>query len=129
VWQWHPRADRTGQPAQTPAARAELGALNFFKGPWDRPGPHSSAEFRPSGRSATLRSGTTKHDIDIWLGTLSEPDRKHALDPFTVIERRQKRGRLKWSRMHRHYKDDLTERLAHFAKQRRSPHERRSGTS
>src|ERR1700742_1966575 len=28
--------------------------------------------------------GTTKHDIDLWLGTLSEPERRQALDPFTV---------------------------------------------
>jgi hypothetical protein len=31
-------------------------------------------------------SGTTKHDIEAWLATLSAPDRKRALDSFTVIE-------------------------------------------
>jgi hypothetical protein len=97
------------QSAQTPAARAELDALNFFKGPW---GPTGTAFIggvpseRPIGDF--YPSGTTKHDIDIWLATLSEPVRKHALDSFTVIERRQN-GPFEVVSYAHHYKDGLTE--------------------
>jgi hypothetical protein len=97
------------QSAQTPAARAELDALNFFNGPWGPPGTAfigGVPSERPIGDF--YPSGTTKHDIDIWLGTLSEPDRKHALDPFTVIERGQN-GPFEVVSYAHHYKDGLTE--------------------
>src|SRR3984885_10608185 len=97
------------QSAQTSAAQPELDALNFFKGPWGRtrtafiggvPSERPIGDFYPSG--------TTKHDIDIWLGTLSEPDRKRALEPFTVIERGQN-GPFAVVSYARHYKEGLTE--------------------
>jgi hypothetical protein len=97
------------QSAQTSAAQAELDALNFFKGPW---GPTGTA-FISGVPSEPLigdfyPSNTTKHDIDIWLGTLSEPDRKRALDSFTAIERGQ-HGPFEVVAYGRHYKDALTE--------------------
>ena len=97
------------QSAVTSAAQAELDALNFFKGPWGRtrtafiggvPSERPIGDFYPSS--------TTKHDIDIWLGTLSEPDRKRALEPFTVIERGQN-GPFAVVSYARHYKEGLTE--------------------
>ena len=97
------------QSAVTSAAQAELDALNFFKGPWGRtrtafiggvPSERPIGDFYPSG--------TTKHDLDIWLGTLSEPDRKRALEPFTVIERGQN-GPFAVVSYARHYKEGLTE--------------------
>ena len=97
------------QSAVTSAAQAELDALNFFKGPWGRtrtafiggvPSERPIGDFYPSG--------TTKHDIDIWLGTLSEPDRKRALEPFTVIEHGQN-GPFAVVSYARHYKEGLTE--------------------
>ena len=97
------------QSAVTSAAQAELDALNFFKGPW---GPTGAAfvggvpSERPIGDF--YPSGTTKHDIDIWLGTLLEPDRKRALEPFTVIERGQN-GPFAVVSYARHYKEGLTE--------------------
>jgi hypothetical protein len=97
------------QSAQTSAAQAELEALNFFKGPW---GPTGTAFIgavpseRPIGDF--YPSGTTKRDIEIWLGTLSEPDRKRALDSFTVIERGQN-GPFEVVPYGRHYKDALTQ--------------------
>jgi hypothetical protein len=96
------------QSAQTSAAQAELDALNFFKGPW---GPTGTAFISgvPSERPIGdfYPSDTTKHDIDIWLGTLSEPDRKRALDSFTAIERGQN-GPFKVVAYGRHYKDGLS---------------------
>src|ERR1700730_15027621 len=100
---------RERQTAQTSTAQAELDALNLFKGPW---GPTGTAFIggvpseRPIGDF--YPSGTTKHDIEIWLGTLSEPDRKRALDSFTAIERGQN-GTLEVVPYGRHYKDALTE--------------------
>ena len=90
VWPGTRALIRERQSAQTSAAQAELDALNFFKGPW---GPTGTAFIggvpaqRPIGDF--YASGTTKHDIDIWLATRSEPDRKRALDSFTAIERGQ----------------------------------------
>src|SRR4030088_2085203 len=81
VWPGTRALIRERQSAQTFAAQAELDALNFFKGPW---GPTGDAFIggvpseRPIGDF--YPSDTTRHDIDIWLGTLSEPDRKRALD-------------------------------------------------
>ena len=106
------RALITGrQSAQTPA-QAELDALNFFKGPWDSSGTAfigGVPSERPIGDF--YPSGTTKHDIDVWLGTLSEPDRKRALDSFTVIERGQN-APFEAVPYGRHYKDALTEAAA-----------------
>jgi hypothetical protein len=97
------------QSAQTSAAQAELDALNFFKGPW---GPTGTAFISgiPSERPIGdfYPSNTTKHDIDIWLETLSEPDRKRALNSFTAIERGQNGPFQVVSYGHR-YKDALTE--------------------
>ncbi len=109
VWPGTRALIRERQSAQTSAAQAELDALNFFKGPW---GPTGAAfvggvpSERPIGDF--YPSGTTKHDIDIWLGTQSEPDRKRALDSFRVIERGQN-GRFEVVSYGRHYKDALTE--------------------
>ena len=97
------------QTAQTSAARAEFAALNFFKGPW---GPTGTAFIagvpaeQPIGEF--YPSGTTKHDVDVWLGTLSEPERERALDSFTAIERGQNE-RFEVVSYGRRYKDALTE--------------------
>jgi hypothetical protein len=109
VWPGTRALIRERQTAQTSTAQAELDALNLFKGPW---GPTGTAFIggvpseRPIGDF--YPSGTTKHDIEIWLGTLSEPDRKRALDSFTAIERGQN-GAFEVVSYGRHYKDALTE--------------------
>jgi hypothetical protein len=109
VWPGTRALTRERQSAQTSAAQAELEALNFFKGPW---GPTGTAFIggvpseRPIGDF--YPSDTTKHDIETWLGTLSEPDRKGALDSFTVIEGGQN-GPFEVVSYARHYKDVLTE--------------------
>jgi hypothetical protein len=109
VWPGTRALIRERQSVQTSAAQAELDALNFFKGPW---GPTGSAfiDGVPSERPIGdfYPSGTTKHDIDIWLGTLSEPDRKRALDSFTAIERGQN-GPFEVVPYGSHYKDALAE--------------------
>jgi len=100
------------QAAQTAAAEAELVALNFFKGPWGPTGAAFIAGVPPEQPIGDFYPpGTTKHDIEAWLATLSEPDRKRALDPFTVIERGQS-GRFGVVPYSRHYKDGLTEAAA-----------------
>jgi hypothetical protein len=109
VWPGTGALIRERQSSLTSASQAELGALNFFKGPW---GPTGTAFIggvpseRPIGDF--YPSDTTKHDIDIWLGTLSEPDRKRALNSFTVIEGGQNRP-FEVVSYARHYKDALTE--------------------
>jgi hypothetical protein len=109
VWPGTRALIRERQSVQTSAAQAELDALNFFKGPW---GPTGTAFI--SGVPAKqpigdfYPSGTTKHDIEVWLAPLSEPDRKRALDPFTVIERGQN-GPFEVVSYGRHHKDALTE--------------------
>jgi hypothetical protein len=109
VWPGTRALLRERQSAKDSAAQAELDALNFFKGPW---GPTGTAFIggvpseRPIGDF--YPSGTTKHDIDIWLGTLSEPDRKRALDSFTAIERGQN-GPFEAVPYGRRYRDALTE--------------------
>jgi hypothetical protein len=109
VWPGTRALIRERQTAQTSAAQAELDALNLFKGPWGPTGTAfigGVASERPIGDF--YPSGTTKHDIDIWLGTLSEPDRKRALDSFTAIER-GRNGAFEVVSYARHYKDALTE--------------------
>jgi len=109
VWPGTRALIKERRSARDSAAQAELDALNFFKGPW---GPTGAAFIggvpseRPIGDF--YPSGTTKHDIDIWLGTQSEPDRKRALDSFTAIERGQS-GPFEVVSYGRHYKDALTE--------------------
>ena len=109
VWPGTGALIRERLSAQTSAAQAELDALNFFKGPW---GPTGTAFIggvpseRPIGDF--YPPGATKHDIDLWLGTLSEPDRKRALDAFTTIERGQN-GPFEVVAYGRHYKDALAE--------------------
>jgi hypothetical protein len=109
VWPGTRALIRVRQSVQTSAAKAELDALNFFKGPW---GPTGTAfiDGVPSERPIGdfYPSGTTKHDIDVWLGTLSEPDRKRALDSFTSIERAQS-GPFEVVSYGCHYQDALTE--------------------
>jgi hypothetical protein len=109
VWPGTPPLIKERQSARTPVAQAELDALNFFKGPW---GPTGVAFIggvpseRPIGDF--YPAGTTKHDIDSWLGTLSESDRKRALDSFTCIERGQNRP-FEVVAYGRHYKEGVTE--------------------
>jgi hypothetical protein len=99
---------RERQSAQTSAAQAELDSLNFFKGPWGPSGKAFIGEVpseQPTGDY--YPSGTTKHDIDIWLETLSEPGRKRALNSFTAIERGPS-GSFEVLSYGRHYTDGLT---------------------
>src|ERR1700722_11332741 len=87
VWPGTRALIKERQSVQTSAAQAELDALNFFKGPWSPTGAAfigGVPSERPIGDF--YPSGTTKHDIEIWLGTLSEPDRRRALNSFTAIE-------------------------------------------
>jgi hypothetical protein len=109
VWPGTRALIRVRQAAKDSAAQAELDALNLFKGPWGPTGiPFIDGvpSKRPIGDF--YPSGTTKHDIDIWLGTLSEPDRKRALDAFTAIGR-GRNGPFEVVAYGRHYKDALTE--------------------
>jgi hypothetical protein len=109
VWPGTRALIRERQSAETSAAKAELDALNFFKGPW---GPTGTAFIggvpseQPIGDY--YPSGTTKHDIDIWVGTLSETDRKRALNSFTAIERGQN-GPFQVVSYGRRYNEALTE--------------------
>jgi hypothetical protein len=97
------------QSARSSAGQAELDALNYFKGPWDRAGAPFIAGVpaeRPIGDF--YPTGATKHDIDAWLATLAEPERKQALDSFTTIEHGQN-GRFSVLPYSVHYKDGLVE--------------------
>ena len=110
VWPGTRALIRERQSAPASSAQPQLDALNFFKGPWGSSGTAFSGGVpseRPIGDF--YPSGTTKHDIEIWLGTLSEPNRKRALDPFTVIERGQN-GPFEVVAYARHYTDALTDR-------------------
>ncbi|HTT39266.1 MAG TPA: hypothetical protein VMH32_16540, partial [Burkholderiales bacterium] len=100
------------QALQTSAAETELAALNFFKGPWGATGAAFIAGVPPERPIGDFYPpGTTKHDIEAWLATLSEPDRKRALDSFTVIERGKSR-RFEVVSYARHYKEGVTEAAA-----------------
>jgi hypothetical protein len=108
VWPGTRALIRDRQAAQTLAAEAELAALNFFKGPWGPAGAAFIAGVPPEQPIGDYYpSGTTKHDIEAWLTTLSEAERKWALDSFTVIERGQN-GQFEVLPYARHYKDGLT---------------------
>jgi hypothetical protein len=109
VWPGTRALIRQRPSPQTSAAQAELDALNFFKGPW---GPTGTAFISgvPSERPIGdfYPSDATKHDIEIWLGTLSQPDRTRALDSFTAMERAQN-GPFEVVSYGRRYKEALTE--------------------
>lgn len=109
VWPGTPVLMRQRQSAQTSVAQQESTALNFFKGPW---GPAGIAFIAgvPSERPIGdfYPSKTTKHDIDVWLETLSEPERRRALDSFTAVERGQN-GSFEAVPYGHHYKDTLVE--------------------
>jgi hypothetical protein len=94
--------------AGTAAGVAELDALNFFKGPWA--GGVAFIDGVPSEQPVGdyYPSGTTRHDMDAWLGTLSETDRRYALGNFTVIEHGRNRP-FEAVPYSRHYRDSLTE--------------------
>src|SRR5258708_2700523 len=72
VWPGTSTLIRERQSAQTSAAQAQLDALNFFKGPW---GPTGTAFIGAVPSEQPIGdfypSGTIKHNIDTWLGTLS----------------------------------------------------------
>jgi hypothetical protein len=107
VWPGTRALIKDRQAAQTSAAEAELAALNFFKGPWGPAGTGFIAGVPPEPIGDYYPSGTTKHDIEAWLATLSAPERKRALDSFTVIERGQN-SQFAVVPYARHYSDGLT---------------------
>jgi hypothetical protein len=109
VWSGTPTLIAQRRAAQTSLAQAELTALNFFKGPWGPTGTPFIAAVpsqRPIGDFYPL--GTTKHDIDVWLATLSEPERNRALDSFTAIEGGHNQ-RFEIVSYGHHYRDGLAE--------------------
>ena len=77
---------RERTPSRNAQVRAEVEALNFFKGPWDNdgkafipgvPATRPIADFYPAA--------ATKDTLEAWLDTLSPSERKRALSPFTAI--------------------------------------------
>jgi len=123
VWPGTRALIKERQGAQTSAAEVELAALNFFKGPWGPTGAAFIAGVPPEQPIGDYYpSGTTKHDIEAWLATLSDPDRKRALDPFTVIERGEN-GQFEVVPYARHYKDGLTEAARALREAARLTHE------
>jgi hypothetical protein len=77
---------RERTPSQNVQVRAEVDALNFFKGPWDNDGKafipgvpaiRPIADFYPAA--------ATKDTLEAWLDTLSPSERKRALSAFTAI--------------------------------------------
>jgi hypothetical protein len=76
------------ESAGNPAARAELTALEYFKGPWDSHGVAFLADVaskRPIGDFYPADS--SKVELEAWLNSLAEGERRRALDPFTAIRR------------------------------------------
>ena len=108
VWPGTRSLIKERQLARTPSAQAELDALNFFKGPW---GPMGTSFIDGTPSEPPIGdyypSGKTKHEIELWLGQLSDADRKRALDPFTTIETRG--GSFQVASYADHYKLSLTE--------------------
>ena len=107
VWPGTAALMKERESAQSPSARAELTALNFFKGPWDTRGVSFIAGVpvkRPIGDFYPADS--TKADIDSWLASLAAHDRAQALDSFTAI-RRARDGRFDVSRYSHHYAREL----------------------
>ena len=93
--------------SQNAQARAEVDALNFFKGPWDThgkafiPGAPASppiADFYPAA--------ATKDELQKWLATLSPSERKRALGAFTAI-RPGSGGRFEVEPYSRYYASEL----------------------
>jgi hypothetical protein len=107
VWPGTHSLIQARRSATNPTSLAELDALNFFKGPW---GPNGAAfiDGVPTQRPVEdfYPSSATKHEIENLLRTLSEPDRKRALDSFTAIERRPD-GSYQTVAYADHYKDLL----------------------
>jgi len=77
---------RERTPSRNAQVRAEVEALNFFKGPWDNdgkafipgvPATRPIADFYPEA--------ATKDTLEAWLDTLSPSERKRALSAFTAI--------------------------------------------
>ena len=77
---------RERTPWRNEQSRAEVEALNFFKGPWDNdgkafiqgvPATKPIPDFYPAAAS--------KDTLKAWLDTLSPPERKRALSGFTAI--------------------------------------------
>lgn len=96
------------RPAASSLVGAEFDALNFFKGPWGPTGkPFVGGVPAEQPIGDFYPPGMTKHDFEVWLGTLSESDRKRALDPFTAIARGRD-GALEVVPYNRHYHDSLT---------------------
>ncbi len=75
-------------PPRDARARAEVEALNFFKGPWDERG-RAFIPRAPPARPAEdfYPAGATKGAVEAWLATLSAREREQALGGFTAIRR------------------------------------------
>jgi hypothetical protein len=100
------------QAAVNPTAGAEIDALAFFKGPWGPTGtPFIDGVPSKQPIGDFYPSGTAKDDMDSWLRTLSEPDRKRVLDSYTAIER-GRNGSFEAIPYGHHYKAGLTEAAA-----------------
>lgn len=107
VWPGTAALQHARTPPRDPPARAELEALDFFKGPWDSHGQafiSGVPATRPIGNY--YPAGTTKNAIEAWLATLSSRDREQALGAFTTI-RTGSDGRFKIEPYSRHYAREL----------------------
>jgi hypothetical protein len=99
VWPGSSALIRGRQSDQTSAARAELDALNFFKGPSGPPGHHSLTRFRPSSRSVTitLQAQPSMKSI-IGLGHCPSPTASGLSTPLRSLNT-DETGPFKWSRI------------------------------
>jgi hypothetical protein len=108
VWPGTSGLMKERESAQNSSVRAELTAMNFFKGPWDTHGVPFIAgvpAIRPIGDFYPVDA--TKADLDSWLASLTAHDRAQALDSFTTI-RRAHDSRLDVSPYSHHYSRELT---------------------